>query len=347
MKKTARERHFAIVATLLGILVALLVAEAGMRLGGLEYTVYPTRFQFGWPDSRTLETDFVLDPQIQWKPREYDSELQAARGQRIDVIHMGDSCTQLGQYRMKLLEQVKAHNPDLPFNSLNLAVAGWSSYQGLQQMQRDITQLKPRIVTLYYGWNDHWLSFGIPDKDMDFSQASNRSWRALQRLRVFQLIAWVYNERFILKGNPDHRPLRVSPDDYRYNLTQMVQLARTHGITPVLLTAPSAHVAGQEPAYLQDRFINDLTTVLPLHRQYNDIVRDVARQENVLLLDLASRFESMPAATVRDQYMMYDGIHWRPEGSEKVAELLYVFLQEQGLISRPPHAASADFTETR
>lgn len=331
-----RERRFALAAMLVGLLCGLALVEGGMRVAGLQYTVYPTRFQFGWPDSRTLATDFVLDPQIQWKPRDYDNTLHQAQGHAIDIIHMGDSCTQLGTYRADLLALLQSHYPHRTFNTLNLAVAGWSSYQGLQQMQRDVVALRPRIVTIYYGWNDHWLSFGIPDKDLDFSQAQHPWWRWLQNVRVFQLVAWLYNEQFILKGDHTRRPLRVAPEDYRANLTRMVQLAKQHGITPILLTAPSSHQTGKEPAYLQDRFLDDITQLVPLHQQYNTIVREVAKQENVLLLDLAADFAAMPADTVRNEYMMYDGIHWRPAGSEKVAEELFNFLQAKRLLVARP-----------
>ena len=333
---TGRERRFALTASLLGLLCGLLLVEGGMRLAGLQYTLYPTRFQFGWPDSRTLDTDFVLDPRIQWKPRDYDTVLQHARGHRIDIIHMGDSCTQLGSYRVALLTLLQTHYPDRHFTTLNLAVAGWSSYQGLQQMQRDIVSLHPRLVTIYYGWNDHWLSFGIPDKQLDFSQAQHPWWRWLQHLRVFQLVAWVYNEQFILKKDVDNRPLRVSPTDYRNNLVQMVRVAREHGITPILLTAPTSHRVGHEPAYLQDRFLHDLSQLVPLHQQYNTIVREVAQQEQARLLDLAAAFAAMPDSTVRDEYLMHDGIHWRPAGSQKVADLLYDYLQAEQLIPPTP-----------
>jgi hypothetical protein len=71
-----RDRQANIVAGLIGIVLSLLMAEAVLRIANIEYSAYPTKFQFGWPDSKTLDTDFVLDPVIQWKPREYDEIIQ-------------------------------------------------------------------------------------------------------------------------------------------------------------------------------------------------------------------------------------------------------------------------------
>lgn len=331
MHPPARERRFALAAVLLGTVIALGIAEIGLRLAGLEYTVYPTRFQFGWPDSKTLDTDFVMDPVIQWKPKEYDRMVQEARGKPVDIIHMGDSCTQLGNYRQELQRLMLERRPEKPFSNLKFGVAGWSSFQGLQQMRRDVLAIKPRYVTIYFGWNDHWLSYGLPDKDMDFSKARFPLYRALQHARVFQVFAFFYNRALQGQGN-DERPLRVAPEDFRNNLRQMVQLARDNGITPILMTAPSSHRSGQEPVYLQDRFIKQLDQLVPLHRQYTGIVRDVAAEEHVLLLDLQAEFDALPYTTLRDDYMKSDGIHLRPAGSTAVAESLYRFIEKNHLL---------------
>jgi lysophospholipase L1-like esterase len=331
MVKSRREKYFALTSTMIGILIALMIAEAGLRIAGIEYTTYPTRFQFGWPDSKTLDTDFVMDPVIQWKPREYDQTVMEWHGKKIDMIHMGDSCTQLGNYRGELDRIMQERQPQKAFNNLKLGVAGWSSYQGLQQMQRDITALKPRYATIYFGWNDHWLSYGIPDKDMDFSKARFALYRSLQQSRVFQIFALGYN-LLLQNESATTRPLRVSPEDYRNNLLQMVRVARANGITPILLTAPSSHQPGHEPEYLQGRFMTDLNQLVPLHRTYTDIVRSVAREQNVLLLDLQQEFDALPKETVRDDYMKYDGIHLRPAGSTAIAESLYRFIETHHLL---------------
>lgn len=331
MRTAAREKHFAISAIILGIFLAIVLAEISLRLADISYTTYPTRFQFGWPDSKTLDTDFVLDPVIQWKPKEYDQTLRDWANKRIDIIHLGDSCTQLSNYRAELQRLMHERHPARPFANLKLGVAGWSSWQGLQQLKRDIIPLKPRYITIYFGWNDHWLSYGIPDKNMDFSKSQFAWYRALQHLRVFQMFSLFYNH-FLQQEDSHARPLRVSPEDYHANLRAMVKIAKDNNITPILITAPSAHRLGHEPAYLQDRFLSDLNQLLPLHRQYTDIVRDVAKQEGALLLDLQKQFDEIPYNTLRDDYMKADGIHWKPAGSTAVAEQLYQFFQTHQLL---------------
>ncbi|HQQ63200.1 MAG TPA: GDSL-type esterase/lipase family protein [Pseudomonadales bacterium] len=327
----ASEKQHNAIAIVIGVLLSLVLAEIVLRIAHIEYPLYPTRFQFGWPDSKTLDTDFVMDPVIQWKPKEYDQTLQAWRDKKIDIIHMGDSCTQLGKYQAELERLMQERQPQKNFHNLKLGVAGWSSYQGRQQLQRDIVPLHPRYVTIYFGWNDHWLSYGLPDKDMDFSKARFPLYRALQHARVFQVFSMLYNQ-FLQHRTQQERPVRVSLQDYHDNLTTMINLARDNGITPILITAPSSHRTGSEPAYLQDRFLKDLSQLVPLHRQYTDITRQVAREQNVLLLDLAEEFDATPYDTLHEQYMKADGIHLRPAGSTAVAEKLYRLIDNHHLL---------------
>jgi lysophospholipase L1-like esterase len=331
MRSAARKKFFPLVAVLVGFLLALTIAEIGLRAADISYTVYPTRFQFGWPDSKTLDTDFVLDPVIQWKPKEYDQTLHEWQNKHIDIIHLGDSCTQLSNYRGELLRLMHERQPQKPFANLKLGVAGWSSWQGLQQLQRDIIPLKPRYITIYFGWNDHWLSYGIEDKNMNFSASRFTLYRSLQHLRVFQFFSFFYN-RFLQQESSTERPLRVSPEDYRNNLRAMIKIARENSITPILITAPSTHRTGHEPAYLQGRFLNNIQQLIPLHNQYTDIVRDVAKQDGVLLLDLQKQMDAIPYTALRDKYMKGDGIHWQPAGGTAVAESLYQLIQENHLL---------------
>jgi lysophospholipase L1-like esterase len=326
-----REKQHNAIAILIGVLMSLLLAETVLHLANIEYPLYPTKFQFGWPDSKTLDTDFVMDPVIQWKPKEYDQTLQLWHDKKIDIIHMGDSCTQLGKYQAELERLMQARQPHKNFHNLKLAVAGWSSFQGLQQMPRDIVPLKPRYVTIYFGWNDHWLSYGLADKNIDFSKARFPLYRTMQKSRVFQVFSMLYNQ-FLQQQTQQDRPVRVSPQDYHDNLTAIINIARDNNITPILMTAPSSHRTGAEPVYLQDRFLRDLSQLVSLHNQYTEITRQVAREQHVLLLDLAKEFDAAPYETVRDQYMKFDGIHLRPAGSTAVAESLYNLINNGHLL---------------
>jgi lysophospholipase L1-like esterase len=239
----------------------------------------------------------------------------ARQGQQI--VFMGDSCT-AGPYPNLFLQRLRAAHPGATIVGGKLGVGGWSSYQGLAQLRRDVLPLRPRIITLYYGWNDHWIGFGLEDKEI---HRLSRSW--LSRFDVLRTAQLLQKTRLALRTRSlAARPERVAPEDFRANLTEMISLARGRDIVPVLLTAPTSHEAGREPAYLAVRHLRNLDELVPLHRRYVEIVREVAESENALLCDLAARFDALPRRPVRHEYFGGDGIHLTPAGNDKIAEFL-------------------------
>ena len=113
----------------------------------------------------------------------------------------------------------------------------------------------------------------------------------------------------------------MAPEDFRSNLREMARLVREAGAVPVLLTAPTSHERGHEPEHLRERFVPDLAQLVPLHRQYVEIVREVAEESEVVLCDLAAHFDSL-SREERNRLFSVDGIHPTPEGDARIAELL-------------------------
>jgi len=322
---------------MVGLLVAGTLAELALRSAGFEYRHYPTQIQFGWPDPETLETKFEPDPDLFWVLSDYDEILDAA--QKPDLVFMGDSCTHLGHYPEYLRALYEQRHPQQHLRTLRAAVTGWSTHQGRVQLERDLLPLSPRVITVYFGWNDHWLSMGLTDREMASQRLDYRYFPALYRSRVAQLLFRFYTERFVLAGI-DERPVRVPPADFRANLVQLVGMARAHDIAPVLITAPSAHREGREPELLLGRWVVELDELIPMHQQYVGIVRQVAGEHRVPLLDLARRFEAQPEDDWRKRYFMHDGIHLQPEGDQLIARwLLQLLTRERLLPSSGPPAA--------
>jgi hypothetical protein len=108
-------------------------------------------------------------------------------------------------------------------------------------------------VTLYFGWNDHWVGFRIEDKEVHLLRVPGLPW--LSRLRTVQLLSKALVGWRVRTGTD--RPNRVSPADFRENLRAMARISREHGIVPVFIAAPTSHEVGREPEYLGERFLRD------------------------------------------------------------------------------------------
>jgi len=316
------------IALVLGsLLLSLLVAEGVLRLSGFHYEIAPDRVEFGAPNPKIMKRH-RSDPDLFWVDREYPARLAKLRHHRPEIVFQGDSVTALGDYPQRLVERLE-EDAEREIVGVSLAVTGWSSFQGLRQLELHVVPQRPSVVTILFGWNDHWIGFGVEDEEIHDLVSVLSPFRQL-RLSHLVFRAWLGAR----SRDRDEWPLRVPPDRFRANLSRMVAIAREHGIVPVLITAPSAHEVGREPRHLAARWIRDLRELVPLHQSYVEIVREVAASEGAPLCDAAAHFDTLSAEARRTRYFMGDGFHLLPEGHERMAAfLLECFESERELAS--------------
>lgn len=315
------------------ILIALVLAEILLRLVGFRFAFFPSKVQFGWPDPFTLESWYKVDKELLWVRKDYNTKLETWRGKKPSIVFMGDSCTEFGTYDKSLKTMIDAKYPGNNFSYVNVGVGGWSSYQGLQQLKRDVVAMKPRVVTIYYGWNDHWCSFGIEDKDIgkfNLEHQISAVWLSrLRSMQVFNRVIFKLKKLGSIKN--ERRPERVALADFVSNLYHMVKIARENNITPILITAPSSHKIGNEPTSFAQWNLNNLEELVPLHQKYVQAVRKVADDIDVLLIDLALEFSKFSEVDLA-KFFSKDGVHFTEEGSKKVAESMYEYFVSSGVI---------------
>ncbi|HVN37174.1 MAG TPA: SGNH/GDSL hydrolase family protein [Myxococcota bacterium] len=302
---------------LAALAIALVVGEVGLRIAGFSFEPTLDKVEFGWPNIEVRRARYASDPDLFWVPRDYAERLASLAGARPDLVFLGDSCTEWGRWPRMLQASLERERGGEPLRAAVLGTAGWSSQQGLAQLRRDVAPLRPRALTLWFGWNDHWRGMGVDDASV--SEISRRRPEWLAGLRWEQLwlkarLAWRARE----EGDS---PERVPPDAFRRNLEAMVRLARESDGVPALVTAPTSHRPGAEPAQLSPRWIEDLSRLVPLHRQYVEIVREVAARDGAVLCDLAARFDALPDDE-RDRSFAADGIHLTLAGDQRAAAWL-------------------------
>ena len=311
------------------IVFLLLVVELTLRLSGFSYVLYPEEIEFGEPNPVAMQMGFREDPDLFWTPKRYEESLATLRSEPPSLVLLGDSCTYFGHYDAKLAELAQ-ERLDLDLRWGDLSVPGWSSYQGLQQLTRDVPALEPKVVTIYFGWNDHWIGFGIEDKNV--ARVKRVFGSQLGRLRSVQLgmkamVAWGARETAY--------PERVSLNDFRANLHSMVAVSRELGAVPVLLTAPSGHPSGEVIAALEKRWLRDRADLVPLHQSYVEAVRQVAADtaDEARLCDLSARSEEL-SREGRKALFTADGIHLSDRGDQAVARWLFECFERDGLWDR-------------
>jgi lysophospholipase L1-like esterase len=296
-----------------GILAALGVAEVVLRVRHFQFQAIP-RVQFGWPQPDVIQNELQPDPDVFWVTRDYQLKLARARSEHARVVFMGDSCVEFSSYPLRTLERLGRLDPTLKIGE-KLGVPGWSSEQGRVQIVRDVLPLRPRVITIQFGWNDHWDALGPPDEQTHYGRFS--LW-ASEHLRVYQ----AYRQAVVGLGSRLHADgsRRVSLDRYRQNLRVMAEAGQRIGARVVFITAPTDHEAGSEPSYLTARHLKDLSSLVPLHESYAQATRDVAASSGAWLCDAASTIAGL--GRVKRRYFRRDGIHFTEAGNVYMGDLV-------------------------
>lgn len=113
------------------------------------------------------------------------------------VICMGCSCTGIGPPPYsQMLHNLLTNAPPTTneWEAFNMGVHGYSSVQGFKLFEMRGAALEPDVVTIYFGWNDHWRSGYWPDSHgmpMELNPAFARISNLLLKKRLGQFFAWV------------------------------------------------------------------------------------------------------------------------------------------------------------
>jgi lysophospholipase L1-like esterase len=250
----------------------------------------------------------------------------------LRVICLGDSCTADGgpPYSGCLHEMLTNAPPtDREWEAFNMAVYGYSSVHGLKVFRKKGKQLQPDYVTLFFGWNDHWLCGYRPDSanlSIELNPLAAKAYEKLKKKRIAQLLFQLMTRgRHMalpkLKGQlpsdiEDY--LRVPKVEYRQVLTLLATEIRAAGATPIFITAPRSKQLTH--LLVANGQAKSLEEVARLHDEYCEITREVAKATDSPLLDLRSIF-------VDDEENSWlfnkDGIHFTQQGLWRVGEELY------------------------
>ena len=331
------------------VVVFFVGLEAALRLIGFRTDTSVERMEFTFPiddyNQNSPQPFLQRDEVLFWRPRAgvlghnahgfYGPEFSTEKPAGVyRIVCLGDSCTHFGPHSYPdILRAILDKNAPGKFEVISAGVIGYTSYQGKTLLESQVVDWSPDLVTVYFGWNDHWLARGVEDKNQT-APATSDVVNALDSLRLFQLV------RMLRSSDADRiAKMRVEVEDYRDNLNKIAETCRTSGIETWYLTAPHALDLGIPPYLLTSGEILDPAGLIPLHQSYNDVVRDVSQKRQATLLDFDAEMNQM------DKYSLFidDHIHLSQQGRLYVAQRLYQTLQERGIVSAEAESkATAD-----
>lgn len=271
---------------------------------------------------------FAFKPNVNWagfpinskgfRTREF-SETKAEGTFRL--IALGDSCTAQGlpPYSDRLHKLLQESPPGgKKWEAFNNGVFGYSLMQGYRQFQKHAKNYQPDVVTIYFGWNGHWLHEKPDHRRMAvrMHRIPAAILRALKRKRFYGALSR-------LAPHPDRRAeqeagklgFRVPPNMYTSTLAALISEIREIGAVPLVITAPRRKLYNRQrrAEYADSDRQGEIE-----HDQYIDLTRQVALSADADILDLAEIF----AAPEYDAHFSKDGIHFTEDGLQSIAEIL-------------------------
>jgi lysophospholipase L1-like esterase len=221
-------------------------------------------------------------------------------------------------YPVLMERKLRQLAPDIEIEVIPLAVPGYSSYQGLAWLRRDIAWLRPDVVTACFGWNDIGRR-AATDADAfpgDWSQVTARAAVAHSQA-LSHAVMWLRSRRAPAVPQLGRlQPMRVPREQYVANMLAIARLARRYGAAPVLIGPvyrdPVAHPPeGDE---------------IGAHR---DALREAAAAAGIDYLEIPELTEK---AYPGNDHLFGEHIHPNHRGHRLLAESLLRFLVERGLL---------------
>jgi lysophospholipase L1-like esterase len=255
--------------------------------------VYSKDRDLFWTLKSSISTNSELFSDIQYRTNSqgFRGAEFPAKSTKTRVVALGNSCTfgwgvnEDSIYTaelQRLLPQIEA---------LACGTPGYSSYQGKVILPRIAPDLKPDILLIMFGWNDHWpAGQDIADKEQRFPpQAALSIQNALSSLSIYKALRQIS----LRLTSSETQPMaieqlsgkrRVSLSDFRSNLREIISYSRKHDILPVLLSPPIASMENYFSAKSVSAFHD-------LHRAYQNAISEVGRTESVTVIDLQLPFD--------------------------------------------------------
>ena len=222
--------------------------------------------------------------------------------------------------------------------SINAAIEGYRTDHALIHLRRDVLPLKPDLVTVYIGWNDLYQT----DPQAEKEELSIRG-NPLAQLLTFSDVAQTFRRLYFARFQSQRAQMKAGatddaswlgsyvPEGYGERLRTIYRVARASGASVVTLTWPTLLSNTMSPEALGKAhypwYTTSLAELKSLYQRYQQVLRRVAAEEGVPVVDAAAAFDG------QDKVALFkDTAHFSCTGQTLVAETLAARLRD-GLLS--------------
>jgi lysophospholipase L1-like esterase len=331
------------IVVLLSTLIALAAAEGFVRLR--QWSKYGT--------AESYESIYRLDEQIMLRVlvpgarignitvnslgfRGPEIMIPKPRG-RIRLAFLGASTTfcaevssDLAVWPNLVVDRLRTRFPEVDFDYVNGAVPGYTVQSSRKNLQHRIGKLDPDVVVIYHATNDLSQEVRRLAEAQGLSSAGNNrsSWLA-QHLRLWELAE--KNLRVIAAkrgAESDHGRVVLDKvrlgNEFRKDLGELVEMAGRENRRVAVATFSTRLRPEQSADEMKQAAVSalvympfmSLDGLLFGYARYNEIIRDVTREQKAVLIEGENDIPGDAAHFV-------DSVHFNDAGSQMMAERVF------------------------
>jgi lysophospholipase L1-like esterase len=235
---------------------------------------------------------------------------------QVQIFFLGGSTTECEmvdpEFRFPYLSgRILQEKLNIKINSDNAAKSGNNSLHSIDILLNKLIPFNPDIVVMMHNINDLSALFYEGTYWNSNKVITPIACDKKNRDGFIKKDQWSLSEAWRNRILKDVNEQKRITEDFAQNLKIFISIAKAKNIVPVLMT--QANRIENDPDFVNERGQEASKLYQKLYIKFNQTIRQIAKNENVLLIDLAKK---IPA----DKKYIYDVVHFNKAGSVLVAD---------------------------
>jgi len=239
----------------------------------------------------------------------------------LRIVFVGGSTTKNRNNRKGLRfsnevkETLSNKYSELDIVSLNAGIEGFSSAHSLINISLRIIDFEPDIIVIHHNTNDRSVGlFGekittdysnkyLTDSFLGYTHRRGMRGFLVRHFKSLRILIWSSKtiKSFFMKtpyNFTDNKNIFEGKNYFKRNLKSILSICKAHNIIPVFLTQPNKNLS-----------------IKKLHREYNDIIRNICKENNSHIIEMATSISKN-----KDNFI--DEVHYSSEGIIEISNII-------------------------